>query len=147
MTYLRKPDDVDFEPICRLLTDSSVRAYLGGPLTINEAEHRAKSYIQSQSEKLFVIEHKQQFCGLITLGQHAEIPGTELSYQLLPEYHGKGIAYDALLQIMKDLSGNLVAETQEANKPSRRLLQKLGFTETSKLVRFGEPQVIAIKLV
>lgn len=93
---------------------------------------------------IHAIESDGVFAGLLTYSKHIEEPGVEVSYQLLPEFIGKGIAYPIIAEALKQVDLPLVAETQEANTASRRLLEKLGFKEVRFCERYGEKQVIAL---
>lgn len=143
MLKLRRILKSDRNSIVRLLTDDSVRRYLGGPLTIFEADKRANSYIVNSDDKNRVIEFYGEFSGLVTFSKHHEESGTEISYQLLPEFMAQGLAKCALELAFRYIEGDIVAETQVANERSRSLLRKLGFIETRECMRFGELQVIA----
>ncbi len=70
-----------------------------------------------------------------------------MSYELLPEYWGKGYATEAVEAALGyafvDLGlERVVAETQAANERSCRLLERLGMKAERKLERFGAKQVI-----
>jgi ribosomal-protein-alanine N-acetyltransferase len=143
--HLRKIKPTDFKFLCQLLTNPRVRKYLGGELTREQAKVKAMEYINSMQSDIQAVEYDGQLCGTVSLGSHAELGGTEVSYQLLPQWYGKGIAYRAVELALEKNKQPFVAETQDANLPSRRLLKKLGFTEIATLTRYGEKQVIATK--
>ncbi len=143
MIKLRSILKGDYCDLVRLFSDEDVRAYLGGPLTKIDAQSRANQLVADKPDHAIAVVLNDVFIGLISLSAHIEFPGVELSYQLLPEFHGKGYAYTALSQLLEARGSDFVAETQVANVASRKLLQKLGFKEVSNIVRFGAPQVIA----
>ena len=87
------------------------------------------------------------FVGLISLDTHHDGISTEVSYQILPNCWGKGIASEVVEKVIdyafKSLNlPEVIAETQTANKPSCRLLEKLGMNLRETLLRFGEEQAV-----
>lgn len=139
---LRELSEHDVEALIRLMTDRTVRQFLGGPLDADRATARAQMYMKHSPGDYLVIESSEQFAGLISFSRHIEEPFLEVSFQLLPEYQGQGIAYKALRRALSTRHETLVAETQVKNIPSRKLLKKLGFEEIRRCRRFGEDQVI-----
>jgi ribosomal-protein-alanine N-acetyltransferase len=58
----------------------------------------------------------------------------EIGYEMLPQYHGKGIMHEALLKIIdfgfKTLGlKTIVADPKSNNQPSIKLLEKCGFVK------------------
>ncbi|MDN3649068.1 GNAT family N-acetyltransferase [Reinekea marina] len=141
---LRKAKPSDFDPLVELFTNARVRKYLGGVLRREDAELRAENYIVSKRDTDFVVEVEGDFCGLITLSSHIEEPGTEVSFQFLPNAYGKGIANESLTKVKSLISDRIVAETQLAIISSRKLLNRLGFIEVKQVSRHTEQQVIAV---
>ena len=87
------------------------------------------------------------FVGLISLDTHHDGISTEVSYQILPKWWGKGIGSEVVEEVInyafKSLNlPEVIAETQTANKPSCRLLEKLGMNLRETLLRFGEEQAV-----
>jgi len=67
-------------------------------------------------------------------------PGLDLpdfGFAFLPEYHGRGYAYEASVANLTFAHGHkeLLAITLPTNKPSIRLLEKLGFKREEELIR------------
>lgn len=61
----------------------------------------------------------------------------EIGYEMLPQYHGKGIMQEALLKVIdfgfKTLGlKTIVAEPKSNNQPSVKLLEKCGFLKTDE---------------
>jgi ribosomal-protein-alanine N-acetyltransferase len=87
------------------------------------------------------------FAGIITLHRHHDAVSHELSYSLLPEHSGRGLATAAMRRMLANVFANhgipsVVCETQAANRRSIRLLERLGMRERERLIRFGAEQVI-----
>ncbi len=61
----------------------------------------------------------------------------EIGYEMLPQYHGKGVMHEALLKVI-DFGFNtlglktIVAEPKANNQPSVKLLEKCGFVKTDE---------------
>jgi RimJ/RimL family protein N-acetyltransferase len=142
MLKLRKAKHIDFEFLCDLHTSKQTREFLGGPLSSEAAALKADSIIQSIHGSYFIIEVDHVAGGLISFTSHVDLCECELSYQLLPEFVKKGIAYRAIRNLIRRTAYPICAETQLANVASRKLLKKLGFVEVEQLNRFGSTQVI-----
>lgn len=145
-----KPGDI--EPLKRLYTDPDCRRYLGGPVSDEEAGRRLHALIdQKQAGHAWAIrkDADSRGIGLVTLGQHHDDQGMEVSYLLLPEFRGRGIttravrlALDrAFQQIGLD---QVYAETQSANHASVRLLKRVGMSLDRRVTRFGAEQSIFV---
>jgi ribosomal-protein-alanine N-acetyltransferase len=85
--------------------------------------------------------------GIISIHTYHDGMHKELSYEVLPEYWGKGIAFAGAILILnyakKDLElTEIYAETQCANLRSRKLLEKLGMKKKAELIRFNELQAV-----
>ena len=130
--------DADF--LENLLTDSRIRQYLGGPLNVEQAKHRAHQWLQSQDGQNWIILFQGLSVGLISLGKHVDSQLPELSFQLLSEFQGKNIAFDACRQVLLGVKDTVVAETQVKNSKAQTLLKRLGFQSQKTLERFGEIQ-------
>ena len=133
----------DHDALFRLLTDKTVRKFLGGPVSDEIALKRVSACISDKSDYLKVIEVENQCAGVISFTQHCEEEGIELSYELLPEFVGKGIAFRAISTILEDVQRPVIAETQKANIRSRNLLERLGIKEKRFCTRHDATQVIA----
>ena len=128
-----------------MLTDPEVRRYLGGP--VGEAHVEA-------ARAATVGERWGAFC-IADLVTDEVIGGCsfdrwrgvlELSYELLPEHWGQGLAGEALATALDWVWSNtedesLVAVTQAANRRSRELLERLGFNADIEFEEFGAPQL------
>jgi len=81
-------------------------------------------------------------CGLI---KRPNLEHADLGYAFLPEYFGKGFAFEACTASIVAASRNfgmpqLLAIVNPDNTPSRRLLEKLGFRlQEIRVVHAGEP--------
>lgn len=139
----------DFTAITRLFTDAAVREFLGGALDETQARARAMEILET-SDGVWAIrsaETPDSLAGLLWLAPHHQTTDTEVSYVLLPEATGRGHATDAVRRALRHAFGNLglkrvVAETQTRNLRSVRLLERVGMTLESNLVRFGEDQSV-----
>jgi RimJ/RimL family protein N-acetyltransferase len=83
-------------------------------------------------------------CGLNVLDAEPGQP-VELNYTLQPSAWGRGIATRAARIVLSQDAHRLgvdeiVAMTQEANRPSQRLLERLGFEHQRSVTRWRSPQ-------
>lgn len=94
--------------------------------------------------------NNKSFMWVITLKDDPKLIGTivywnivkekdqaEIGYEMLPQYHGKGIMQEAVLKVIdfgfKTLGlKTIMAEPKSTNQPSVKLLEKCGFVKTSK---------------
>ncbi|NTF46139.1 GNAT family N-acetyltransferase [Rhizobium rhizogenes] len=149
---LRAPADHDRRFIVALISDEKVRRFLGGVSSFEQREAAVSHYLTADvGEVVWMVETvvASQQIGLISISRHQDGDGTELSYQFHPDSSGRGYAIEAATAVkdyvINDLGRrDLVAETQEANHASRRLLEKLGMRELRSLERFGAKQIIYI---
>ncbi|MEC2158710.1 GNAT family N-acetyltransferase [Virgibacillus halodenitrificans] len=134
----------------QLYSNKEVRKFLGGP--IQEASIKnsfAKMLTSNTSDVHLTVKEKNtdQFIGLISLDMHHDGISTEVSYQFLPFWWGKGIAREVVAKLI-DYAFNemqisqLVAETQAANQRSCALLESVGMQVKETVFRFGKEQFI-----
>ncbi|GEN32117.1 ribosomal-protein-alanine N-acetyltransferase [Cerasibacillus quisquiliarum] len=147
---LLKLQENDYEAIKQLYMNTDIRRYLGGIL---EEDTIKKTFLNMVHQKMdglnLVVKEKSThtFVGLISLDTHHDGISTEVSYQILPKWWGKGIGSEVVEEVInyafKSLNlPEVIAETQTANKPSCRLLEKLGMNLRETLLRFGEEQAV-----
>lgn len=139
----------DRDQVCRLRTDPEVRRYLGGPTEEAKFESQFLHMLGPCLDHYWAVRGAvdQAFIGLVSLDLSQIEIDTEVSYEFLPEYWGKGFATESVGAVvdfaLADPSINrVVAETQAANWPSRRLLDRVGLHLIESIDRFGEEQVI-----
>ena len=138
----------DEQALLRLYTDARVRAFLGGALSAQYARDKIAQVLSGQDE-VFAVRLKQNsaFLGLVYLNPYCGTPFCEISYEFLPEFWGQGYACEVLSECLRYCKAErgetqVIAETQQKNTASRRLLEKLGFVQSQELLRCGERQVV-----
>lgn len=93
-----------------------------------------------------------QIIGMSGLVKRDILPEADLGYAFLPEYFGKGLAFEATRACItaagRDFTmPRLLAIVNPGNAPSRRLLEKLGFAFTGmRPVYAGEPELCLYSL-
>lgn len=140
----------DIDDAVKLFTDDKVREYLGGKISEEEARSKLKDKINNESIWYLTVRLKEtkEFVGIIIMTTtYNEDHTEELSYMFLPEYWGKGIAFETLslfIDYLINLSDvrTLFAETQSANTRSCKLLDRLGFIYDSTIYKFGAEQKV-----
>lgn len=132
----------------RLLVDSAVRHFLGGPTPDAQVRATIAGYFATaDQEPSWIVTQDDLPCGMVTLSPHKDGDATELSYQFAPRVWGSGVAFWACRRALQHALGpmrlhSVIAETQVANQRSIKLLSRLGFEERKRLTRFGAIQVI-----
>lgn len=144
---ISESDRIDLE---RLFTNSHTRKYLGGVVKIEDLNNKINKIIENSKNVCYLkvmLKDTREFIGLLYLDMHYNGEDKELSYEFLPQYFGKGYAFESINEVLKYFFlkykiSRILAETQVNNKRSIKLLEKLGFTFIKNLERFGEVQVI-----
>jgi [ribosomal protein S5]-alanine N-acetyltransferase len=130
-----------------MLTDPVVRRYQGGPCEADVV--RAATDAPGQTWGSYVIELVGPDVAAGSCAVERGRGELEVSYALLPEFTGMGIATEALRALLAWVCAaypdedHVIAVTEAANEPSLRLLDRLGFTERERFVEFGALQVLA----
>jgi [ribosomal protein S5]-alanine N-acetyltransferase len=138
----------DYEQIKKLYLNEQVRKYLGG--TVNEESYKVRfqSMLDSENRSLHwsvFLKESNEFIGLVFLDTYHDGTSTEIGYQLLPEFWGKGYAREVIEHVLDYGFHTLglttiVAETQTLNLASCGLLQRVGMKLEETLERFGNQQ-------
>ncbi|WP_226673414.1 GNAT family N-acetyltransferase [Rossellomorea aquimaris] len=136
--------------IKKLYDDDRVRKYLGGTVSEESFTHRFNEMLHSSNkEHYWTIFNKstQEFMGMVFLDTYHDGVQTEIGYQFLPEFWGKGFAREvikAVIQYGFETMGldKVVAETQSQNQASCRLLISVGMRFEGTIQRFGNEQSI-----
>ncbi|NBM21069.1 GNAT family N-acetyltransferase [Streptomyces sp. GC420] len=144
---LRPVGERDVPVVSRLATDPEVRRYLGGPVPGERLGELERGCVGLPGLFAVVRAADTAVLGTVRLGRPGERfgPGTEVSYQLLPEHWERGYAGEAVgCAVAWALTGahRVVAVTQEANTRSRRLLETVGLRLADSFEQWGAPQVM-----
>lgn len=145
---LRLIKSKDFDLYYKLQKNEVVRKFLAGIVDDIEIERKFYSIINTK-ELYYIIEEKEinDDIGLISLTNYYEEGRIELSYEILPDYFGKGYAFENVKRVIDfallELGIiELVAETQILNEKSVRLLERLGMKREKEIVRYNEKQAV-----
>lgn len=147
-------DDAPF--IFQLLNDEGWLRYIGDRKIHNEND--AIGYImkgpvssyQRNGFGLLMVERKQDgartgICGLI---QRETLPHPDLGFAFLPQFRGKGYAFEAAAAVLAYAKDNLklpavCAIVMQENAPSIRVLEKLGLKLERKIPPAGaDPELL-----
>ncbi|MFH9725236.1 GNAT family N-acetyltransferase [Streptomyces sp. NPDC017254] len=142
---LRPVAAADVPSVTRLWTDPEVRRHLGGPVTEQVVRIRQRRVVGAPGVHAVVRAADEVLLGLVTVEPGARDGETEVSYQFLPEHWGQGYAREAVAAVLDATlrdTPSVVALTQEANRPSRRLLEAVGMTHVSSFVEYEAHQVL-----
>ena len=148
--HLDATGESDLDLLISLHTDPEVRRYLGGISTAKAARRQLGHMTRDASRTAFTVVLRQtgEKIGIIDFSPHHDGAHLEVSYMILSQHWGTGLAAEALRkaidhQFINDSALDLVvAETQVANAPSCRLLERLGFRPLRHLERFGAAQIL-----
>ena len=117
----------DYILLKQLWIDDQVRLYLGGAIKDDPLLQMKFTDLLNRSSKdgsyFFTIRLQETgvFVGLVSLDKYHEGNETEISYELLPSFWGKGLGTEIIDHVIKYGFENLglmkvIAETQTANK-------------------------------
>jgi len=138
--FLRRIESKDAEVFFRLYSDYDVMKYFGREMFTSIIQGEEKVLIENAA-----FENKEAVRWAITLKPKDEMIGSggfwkinkehyraEIGYDLLPEYHRKGIMTEALRAMidfgfLKMKLHSIEANTDPKNLPSNKMLEKLGF--------------------
>jgi RimJ/RimL family protein N-acetyltransferase len=146
---LRSPTRDDLEAYVRLETDPEVRRYIGGPSSADTvAAIRASTPTPRWGRYVVAATETDQLIGTVFLDREGD--QLELGYLFLPEFWGKGLAFEALDALLHWVSETctdkeIIAMTQTANDRSVRLLERLGFTERRRFEEYGAEQALLVR--
>ncbi|WP_281863373.1 GNAT family N-acetyltransferase [Planomicrobium okeanokoites] len=144
----------DCEDVSKLFVNEEVRRYLGGIRDADSLKETLESMLTPQPAAYYWVvrgESTKEFIGLISLDLHHDGIDCEVSYQLLPDWWGKGYAAETVTVIIDFALNSLklpavLAETQSENFASCRLLEKLGMGLERKVFRYeAEQSIYAIR--
>lgn len=137
---LRALQSSDVREVFALRSDDNINKYIERPKakTIDDAYafiERIKTSVANKASLLWAIELKQTnaFAGSVLLWNiNKEKNEIETGYELLPQYHGKGIMQEAIRAVMAYAFNSLkfdsvVAVAHKDNVPSLKLLQRNSF--------------------
>lgn len=131
---LRRPEGRDHAAYARFFADAEASHFYGGPLRADQAWGRLAEDIGHFALKgfgRFVITRQDATLGGCGILDVEGWPGHELTWWLLPEARGQGIAQEASRAVLSWAGQNLgwqQVEThfRDENAPARKLTQSLG---------------------
>ena len=141
---LRVFTDDDKPAIVRLLTDPDVRRFLGGPADDSQVEAARVAAVGERWGAFCIADPvTDDVIGGCSFGRWRGV--LELSYEVLPEHWGRGLASEAIAAALDWQWANtddktVVAVTQSANTRSLDLLHRLGFLPDIEFEEHGAPQ-------
>lgn len=138
----------DYNHIKKLYENEEVRKYLGGIINEEAYKHRFYDMLNSKNSHLHwsvFIKDSKEFIGIVFLDTYHDGINTEIGYQFLPKFWGRGLANEVIEEVLNygfnflNLT-TIVAETQSRNLASCGLLIKVGMTFEETIERFGNQQ-------
>ncbi|MFJ6438716.1 GNAT family N-acetyltransferase [Streptomyces sp. NPDC091416] len=147
--HLRPVTGDDASLVLELLTDSAVRAHLGGSVSHKRVAARQAAYPATPGAWTVVRMADDHAVGLVTIGPDRRCEGAaEISYQLLPSAWGTGLGREAVAAAVSwwtaasPEGGPVVAVTQATNTGSRRLLESIGMMLVDEFEEHGQAQCL-----
>lgn len=143
-------DRFDYDDVLSLHQNSRVRKYLGGPDSKAVFGEKFESFLCLELPEIYwVVRRKENgsFIGVISITRYHDNVHYEVSYQVVPDYWGRGLGSEmlnyAIAYAFEELKLDMLyAETQVRNGASVCILEKAGMQLLTRLRRFGEEQVV-----
>lgn len=139
---LRSWTEDDIPAFAAINSDKKVMKHFPAPLSAEESRqfyNRITAKFEEKGYGLYAVELKQTggfigYVGLHEIGFEADFtPGVEIGWRLDSRCHNQGLATEAALQVLElaRLSGltRIHSFTATTNKPSERVMQKIGMTK------------------
>ena len=153
---LRPWRDEDLEPFAALNADADVMRFFERPFTRTESDHsveRFNSHIETNGYGLWAAElkHDASFVGLLGIQNVGDDllfgPTVEIGWRLRKDVWGQGLAPEGAVGALQFAFADLklpevVSFTAVCNKPSRRVMEKIGMKTDAK-EDFDHPRVTA----
>lgn len=150
--FMRPTTEEDAAFILALLNMPKWIQFIGdrGVHTEEEAANYIRTRMLPQLERLgfsnytVIRKEDETKIGVCGLYDREGLEGVDIGFAFLPEYEGKGYAFEAasrMLQAGKENFGLTLVKaiTIEENQSSRRLLEKLGLSFQKKMFMDGDP--------
>lgn len=144
-----KPEDLPL--FATMNKDKRVMKYFPAPLTDHETEmffQRIQDEFENNGWGLYAVELKESgifigYVGLHEIGFEADFtPGIEIGWRLAADYHNRGYATEAAKEVIQLAKSHgikrLFSFTAKINKPSERVMQKIGMEKTGE---FDHPKL------
>jgi len=146
---LRPWQPSDRAPFAALNADPRVMQFFPSTLTRKESDDlagRAEAFVATHGFGPLAVELREtgEFIGYIglwipTFEAHFT-PCVEIGWRLAAAHWNRGLATEGAREILRYWSGPLVSFTAVANVPSRRVMEKLGFTHDAR-EDFDHPRI------
>ena len=148
---LRSWKPVDLQPFSKMNKDRQVMKYFPSTLTDVESEmfyYRIQYEFELKGWGLYAVELKESgefmgYVGIHEIGFDAHFtPGIEIGWRLAADHHNHGYATEAAKKVLRLAKFHgltrLYSFTAEINKPSERVMQKIGM---KKIGEFNHPKL------
>lgn len=140
----------DYESIKELYLNAEVRKYLGGPREAETIRGVFNEMLSSEENCWYWIVREKKtktFIGVVSLDPNDVNQEIEVSYQFLPMFWRVGYATEVVQEVIgyafHELQlSKVLAVTQMANIPSRKLLERLRMKVIQTYYRFGAEQAV-----
>lgn len=113
--------------------------------TLDDAISYIARVMENPATNFKVVRRLEDECriGIVTLIKRAYLPHHDIGFAFLPQYAGKGYAYEAAYALLEDVRNDaahthILATTIPGNERSIHLLEKLGLKFRDKLSLNGE---------
>ncbi|UJQ95348.1 GNAT family N-acetyltransferase [Mariluticola halotolerans] len=146
---LRTIDESDFAEVAQLYDNPDIGEFLGGRISPEDFEAKfAALLVKGKSLVLTVrLAESEVLIGLIALTRHHDRANTEISFQFLPQFQGRGYAHETLTGLadyaFETLNvPRLIAKIIADDARSKQVVTRLGMREIRTDERDGVAKII-----
>ncbi|GAC1435572.1 MAG: GNAT family N-acetyltransferase [Solirubrobacteraceae bacterium] len=150
---LRRPVPGDLAALRRLLLHPQVRAWLHPPaappmnaLEVDLVLASDREHWRVHDYGPWIVEDQRGFCGRVGLKRSEVLHGVEITWALLPEAWGRGLATHAAraaVELARERElGEVVAFTLPENTASVRVMERVGMQRAGDIQHAGARHVL-----
>ncbi len=142
----------DRHDVHQLYASKEVRRATGEKLEGFSFQKRFDGMLRNPGQNWVIhLKNTGEFVGIVSIDAHEGSEDQEISYRVQKQFWSTGLAGEcvnaAMIYAAQTLKlSSLVAETQDANEPSKNLLKRLGMKFDGTVMRAGAKQAIFRKM-
>ena len=126
---IRKMNENDYKPLCRLLSDDRVMEHLEPPFSDEQTSQFMRENGLSEPARIFSVDKDNEFIGYVIYHPY-DVDSMEIGWVLFPECWGSGIATtltEMLVQQTHTEGKKTIIECSPKQKATKRIAEKCGF--------------------
>jgi len=146
---LRTIGETDFAEVALFYENPDIGEFLGGQISPEDFEAKFAALLVKGKSLVLTVRLAEEaiLIGLIALTRHHDRANTEISFQFLPQFQGRGYANETLTGLVDyafDTLGvpRLIAKVGTEDDRSKHVVERLGMTQIRTTERSGVTRII-----